>query len=80
MVSGEFLNLGTCFEIQLKFSLSQVNVCGECLSLEQMLQCCGKNRIFLCHKRNILFPLFLAAVLKLFKGIGTPTVILPKFT
>lgn len=27
MVSGEFLNLEMCFEIQLKFSLSRINVC-----------------------------------------------------
>lgn len=29
-----------------------------------------EKTVFLCHKRNILFPPYLAAVLKLFRSIG----------
>ena len=38
-----------------------------------------KEQSFSLSWKNILFPLFLAAVLKLFKGIGIIAVILPKF-
>lgn len=61
--SEEFLNLGSCFETTVEVWSTP----GSCLSLKQMLQCCGKNSFSLSYK-EYLVPAVSCCCFETFQG------------